>query len=157
MIVCAGPSTSRLLATAGVAVPGTATLEQVAYLAPAAAQPPQMPIFLYHNGVHCPYGLPVPGSDLYKIGIHLSGPLADPASQGQEADEIMTAELTRLARELLPGFAPEPVATERCIYDNSPDDDFILDRAGNLVIGSGENEAQYTQRDQESHGLFPLQ
>jgi sarcosine oxidase len=137
VIVCAGPSTSRLLATAGVAVPGTATLEQVAYLAPAAARPPQMPIFLYHNGVQCPYGLPVPGSDLYKIGIHLSGPLADPASQGQEADDVMTAELTRLARELLPGFAPEPVATERCIYDNSPDDDFILDRAGNLVIGSG--------------------
>ncbi len=142
VIVCAGPSTSRLLATAGIAVPAAATLEQVAYLAPAPAArppgqpPPQMPIFICH-GARAPYGLPVPGSDLYKIGIHQSGALADPAHQGRDADGGLTAELARLAREILPGCSPDPVATERCIYDNSPDQDFILDRAGNVVIGSG--------------------
>jgi sarcosine oxidase len=162
VIVCAGPWTSRLLATAGVAVPAAATLEQVAYLAPAgrpsaseppgsdppasepaASEPPaskpaaEMPIFLCHNGVRSPYGLPVPGSDLYKIGIHHSGPPADPASQDRDADEQMTAALAELARRLLPGLRPDPVAAERCIYDNSPDEDFILDKAGNVVIGSG--------------------
>jgi len=29
------------------------------------------------------------------------------------------------------------VGTERCIYDNSPDEDFIVDRVGRIVIGSG--------------------
>jgi sarcosine oxidase len=136
VIVCAGPSTSRLLATAGITVPSASTLEQVAYLAPASGPPPQMPIFISH-GTPFPYGLPVPGSSLYKIGIHQSGPPADPDSQSQAADEHLSRRLAELARELLPGYDPEPVATERCIYDNSPDEDFILDRSGNVVIGSG--------------------
>jgi sarcosine oxidase len=29
------------------------------------------------------------------------------------------------------------VRTERCVYDNSPDEDFIVDRVGRVVIGSG--------------------
>ena len=29
---------------------------------------------------------------------------------------------------LLPSLHPEPVATERCVYDNTADADFILDR-----------------------------
>jgi sarcosine oxidase len=171
VIVCAGPSTSRLLATAGIAVSSAPTLEQVAYVAPAiepslgappqgapppgapppgappqgappqgapprGAPPPQMPIFISH-GTPFPYGLPVPGSSLYKIGIHQSGPPADPDCQSQDADEDLTRRLTELAREFLPGFDPEPVVTERCVYDNSPDEDFILDRTGNVVIGSG--------------------
>ena len=36
-----------------------------------------------------------------------------------------------------PGVAPEPVPTERCLYDNSPDGDFVVDRVGRIVIGSG--------------------
>lgn len=153
VIVCAGPSTSRLLATAGVAVPATATLEQLAYLAPAAqrrtagpqpAEPPpgrpqsEMPIFICHGARSpTPYGLPVPGSSLYKIGIHRSGPRVEPGNHGWSPDEEMTRALAQLARRLLPGFSPDPVSIECCIYDNSPDEDFILDRAGNVVIGSG--------------------
>jgi sarcosine oxidase len=150
VIVCAGPSTSRLLATAGITVPCSAALEQVAYLAPATAAapgatrpaapsggtPPGMPIFISH-GTSIPYGLPVPGSSLYKIGIHQSGPPVDPDRLPQGADEQMIRRLTELAREFLPGYDPVPVSTERCVYDNSPDEDFILDRAGNVVIGSG--------------------
>ena len=39
-VVCAGPWTGGLLATAGIAVPSAATLEQVGYLAPAADPAP---------------------------------------------------------------------------------------------------------------------
>ncbi len=42
-----------------------------------------------------------------------------------------------MARRYLPGYDSEPAATERCIYDNTPDEDFILDRAGNVVVGCG--------------------
>jgi sarcosine oxidase len=38
---------------------------------------------------------------------------------------------------LLPGVDPEPVATERCFYDNTPDEDFVIERLGRLVIGAG--------------------
>ena len=139
-VVCAGPWTSRLLATAGITVPGSATLEQVAYLepaeGPASAAAAQMPIFV-HYAAEFPYGLPVPGSRLYKIGIHHSGPLIDPDGQDQSADPGLTRRIEQAARRFLPGFDPLPVAQERCVYDNTPDTDFIVDRIGNIVIGGG--------------------
>jgi sarcosine oxidase len=148
-IVCAGPFTSGLLGPAGTAVPTAATQEQVAYLAPVAGgaglppagqhhpdQPPVMPIIIGHS-VPSPYGLPVPGSDRYKFGLHHTGPPVRPGSQPQEPDRAMIAALVQAAGELLPGFSPDPVAAERCVYDNSPDEDFILDRVGQVVIGCG--------------------
>jgi sarcosine oxidase len=94
------------------------------------------PIFLCHTD-RSPYGLPVPGSVLYKIGIHPSGPAIDPEVQDQSPDQRLAGQLADAARRYLPGYDPEPVSTERCVYDNSPDEDFVLDRVGNVVIGSG--------------------
>jgi sarcosine oxidase len=137
VIVCAGPWTARLLATAGIPAPSAPTLEQVAYLEPAGDPPPEMPIFISHSAAPMPYGLPVPDSPLYKIGLHQSGPAADPDSQGQDEDAGLTARAARLAALHVPGCRPQPVRTERCIYDNTPDEDFIVDRAGRIVVGSG--------------------
>jgi sarcosine oxidase len=132
-IVCAGPWTSGLLAGTGIAVPGAATMEQVGYL---AAGPSAMPIFICYD-IEVPYGLPVPGSTLYKIGFHHGGPPADPDRLDQGPDQDLTAQLARLARRYLPGLRPDLVRIERCVYDNSPDEDFIVDRIGRVVIGSG--------------------
>ena len=166
-IVTAGPWSSGLLGSLGISLPGRPTLEQVGYLTPAAPAPqtppdpqtpdpqtppaPQVrpapqtplaipgqrpPIFMCH-GTRSPYGLPVPGSPLYKIGIHPSGPVADPDACDQSADEHLVARLSEVARQFLPGYDPVPIATERCIYDNTPDEDFVVDRVGNVVIGCG--------------------
>jgi sarcosine oxidase len=170
VIVTAGPWTSELLGPAGLRVPASSTLEQVAFLAPAdrgpddpgrggpgaaqpgpaqpsaaqpsaaqpsAAQPSAAaPIFICH-GVQSPYGLPVPGSSLYKIGIHPSGRPVDPDHQDRSISGAERQRLIRLARRYLPGMNPSPVRFEQCIYDNSPDEDFVVDRIGNVVIGSG--------------------
>ncbi|HET7015877.1 MAG TPA: FAD-dependent oxidoreductase [Streptosporangiaceae bacterium] len=142
-IVCAGPWTGRLVAAAGIAVPGTTSLEQVAYFEPAngaagtagAASPP-MPIIINYGG-EFPYGLPVPGTNRYKLGIHFGGPTIDPDDQSQAEDTALTRQIQRAAAEFLPGYDPVPVAVERCIYDNSPDTDFIIDRIGDVVVGCG--------------------
>jgi len=137
VIVCTGPWTSRLLATAGISVPGSATLEQVAYLEPAGdSAAPDMPIFVDYSP-EFPYGLPVPGSQRYKMGMHHSGPLVDPDHQDQSPDERLSERIQEAARRYLPGFVPRGVTQERCIYDNSPDTDFVIDRSGNVVVGSG--------------------
>jgi len=156
VLVCAGPWTARLLAAGGITVPGSATLEQLAYLAPAAAAEPGsaasasavpagraavgqhsgMPIFVHYGGEFA-YGLPVPGSDRYKVGIHHGGPPVDPDRQDHAGDPALGRRIERAARTFLPGFDPHPVQVERCVYDNSPDTDFIVDRIGNVVIGSG--------------------
>ena len=139
-MVTGGAWSSGLLAPLRVAVPTTPTLEQVGYLRPAAPSPGgdamSTPIFICHDDP-APYGLPVPGSPLYKIGIHPSGPVADPDAQDQSPDPELVGRLSRVAARLLPGYDPQPHATERCIYDNTPDEDFVVDRIGNVVIGCG--------------------
>jgi sarcosine oxidase len=142
-VVCAGPWTSGLLATAGITIPGHPTLEQVAYLAPARTAPDlpaglarTTPIFVHYGG-DFPYGLPVPDTGRYKIGLHHGGPPVHPDSQHQQADPALNEGIERAARRFLPGFDPRPQAIERCVYDNSPDEDFIIGRIGNIVIGSG--------------------
>jgi sarcosine oxidase len=132
-IVCAGPWTGGLLAGTGITVPGAATMEQVGYLESARSP---MPIFICYDA-EVPYGLPVPGAPLYKIGIHHGGPPSDPARMDQRPDPDLTAQLAGLARRYLPGLRPDPVRVERCVYDNSPDEDFVVDRVGRVVIGSG--------------------
>ncbi len=139
-IVTAGPWSRGLFAPLGVSVPTTPTLEQVGYLTPIAtgqgSGPGGTPIFICHDD-QAPYGLPVPGSPLYKIGIHTSGRGTDPDAQDQSPDRELLGRLSRVAARLLPGYDPEPTATERCVYDNTPDEDFIVDRIGNVVIGCG--------------------
>jgi sarcosine oxidase len=135
-IITAGPWSGGLLASLSVPLPGRPTLEQVSYLRPASQGGAASPIFLCHTD-RSPYGLPVPGSALYKIGIHPSGPAIDPEVQDTSPDPRLAGQLADAARQYLPGFDSEPVSTERCVYDNSPDEDFILDRVGNVVIGSG--------------------
>ncbi|HEX3493333.1 MAG TPA: FAD-dependent oxidoreductase [Streptosporangiaceae bacterium] len=133
-VICAGPETAGLLGWTAGSAP---TLEQVAYLAPARAPGPDMPILLGHED-RAPYGLPVPGSALYKTGLHHSGtPVRPGASLDQSADAELTGQLEEMARRYLPGFGPRAVQVERCVYDNTPDEDFILDRIGNVVVGCG--------------------
>jgi sarcosine oxidase len=133
-IITAGPWSAGLLASMSVPLPGRATLEQVAYLRQAGQD--GAPIFIRH-GRQSPYGVPVPGTRLYKTGIHSSGPFTGPDAQHQVADQSLLVRLADVARRYLPGYLPEPVDAERCVYDNTPDEDFILDRIGNVIVGCG--------------------
>jgi sarcosine oxidase len=135
-VVCTGPWTTALLAGSGITVPSVATMEQVGYVSTEGASGPLPPIFICHGPPEA-YGLPVPGQPLYKFGFHHSGPVIDPDRQDQAPDSEISARLTGLAREYLPTMDPELVRTERCVYDNTPDEDFIVDRVGRIVIGSG--------------------
>jgi sarcosine oxidase len=135
VVITAGPWSATLLAPLGVPLPGRPTLEQIAYVRPAGPSA-EAPIFICHAD-RAPYGLPVPGSPLYKIGIHPSGPVTDPDAQDQSEDRYLVGKLSAVAARYLPGYDPEPVATERCIYDTTPDEDFVVDRIGNVVVGSG--------------------
>ncbi len=143
VIVCAGPWTAGLLRPAGISLPAPATQEQVAYLdlpggvLPAPAVRLDLPILIVHGGGHAFYGLPVPGAPRYKTGLHHGGPATDPSQQTQDQDPDLARQLAGFVIRHLPGLAPGPVSYERCVYDNSPDEDFIVGRIGNVVIGSG--------------------
>lgn len=83
------------------------------------------------------WGVPSPAENLYKIGLHQQRERVDPATVSLDPDEAELAELTSRATSLLPGFDPVPVATERCFFDSSPDEDMVIDRVGRVAIGAG--------------------
>jgi sarcosine oxidase len=114
-----------------------------------AVDPARLPVFIEWSDSMV-YGLPVLGhgahARTYKVSHHTPGPpldTYDPTSATATAplldadDPAHLAVLTDAVRRLLPGLDPEPSATERCVYDNSVDTDFVLDRVGNVVVGCG--------------------
>ena len=61
----------------------------------------------------------------------------DDARRSLAPDPVVAGRLRAAAARILPGFHPEPVAHETCLYDNTADRDFIVDRHGRLVVGAG--------------------
>src|SRR5438132_770066 len=53
-----------------------------------------------------------------------------------EEDPAGRASLVGYVRRALPSFDPEPVSFETCLYTSTPDEGFILDRCGPVLIAS---------------------
>lgn len=125
VVVCAGPWTRSLVPS----VTTTATLEHVAYVRAGAG----LPIFIDFTEPAV-YGLPTPGSDLYKLAVHHGGPAIDP--EGEFApDPGAVAGLQRAIEQWLPDA--ELVEIDVCPYDNTADDNFIVQRIDGIVVGAG--------------------
>lgn len=136
VVLCGGASSGELAAAAGLDAGGVfrPTLQQVAYLEPKDESPRAEPAFVWRGPVTY-YGLPTLGR--YKIGIHDPGPSVDVSEVSLDPDEAAVELLRAAAEQSLPGFHPVPVATERCFYDNTADEDFVIDRVGRFVVGGG--------------------
>jgi sarcosine oxidase len=149
VVDCAGPAALGLVGPSATPVVGAPpSLPQVAYFRaadPGWADPARLPVFI-EWGDSMIYGLPVLGSGAhagtFKVSHHTLDPPLDAydptaATEPFLDDPSRLAVLTDAVRRLLPGLDPAPVATERCVYDNSADSDFVLDRVGNVVVGCG--------------------
>lgn len=147
VVLCPGAWSSDLARLAGL--PGAAclqpTLGQVAYLRPRSGLLANTPAFIelasraQRRGAVPSYawGVPTPTLGTYKIGLHMPRERADPSIVALDDDAREMAQLTGRAQMLLPRFDPRPVAAERCFQDSSPDEDFVVDRVGRIVIGAG--------------------
>lgn len=144
VVCCAGAATLGLLGRE-TDVAAAPSLPQVAYFAPRRPDDAVPPVFI-EWGDDMLYGLPVPGDGAhrgtYKVSHHTPGrPLAafDPADPTpfDGPDPALLARLTDVVERLLPSLRPQPVATERCVYDNAPDGDFVLERVDRVVVGCG--------------------
>ncbi|NWX75563.1 SOX oxidase, partial [Alca torda] len=92
---------------------------------------------------HGVYGLPAleyPG--LVKMCYHHGSPVdpeeRDRVPPGSPRPDV--ALLSSFISSYLPGLEPQPAVVETCLYTNTPDGDFILDRHpkfSNIVIGAG--------------------
>jgi monomeric sarcosine oxidase len=86
------------------------------------------------GGDHLMFSLHDPVHGL-KAGAHHAGTETNPDDVG-EPDEALVERITAWVAERLPNADPEPVLAETCLYTTTPDERFILERRGRIVIGS---------------------
>jgi sarcosine oxidase len=125
VVVCAGPWTRSLVP----AVATTTTLEHVGYVRAGRG----MPIFIDFSEPAV-YGLPTPGSDLYKVAVHHGGAAIDlDAEFRPDADAVAALQAT--IAHWLPDA--ELVQVDVCPYDNTADENFIVQSIDGIVVGTG--------------------
>lgn len=145
-VVTAGPWAGPLLRPAGLDLPLVPSFEQVTYCR-LAGEPHPFPTIVDWTGetttgpvgdgvTGLPYALPDPedpGS--IKMALDRSGPDVDADTRSFEPDPDR---LRRLAGWASHRFQPleEARPPETCLYTNTPDGEFVLDRVGPIVIGS---------------------
>jgi sarcosine oxidase len=83
------------------------------------------------------YGLPAPHERTYKVARHHAGATVDPETTDMAVDACEVDVLRAAARRWLPHFDDRPVAVDTCLYDNTANEDFVLERHGNVVVGAG--------------------
>jgi sarcosine oxidase len=134
-IVTAGPWSSAFLPVLANSACFT-TLEHVAYVRAATDAAATTPVFIAHDEPAC-YGLPSTANGLYKVGVHHAGRRIDPEHDARTVEPAAVDAVAAAVQRYLPGFVTPPELVETCIYDNTPDEDFVVDRRGNVVVGAG--------------------
>jgi len=134
VVVTAGSWVTRLLAPLGLAPDVAAVRETVAYFRPgAAADGPPLSEWRPELG-QVTYGL-VGRDGLLKVGVSGSGTPADPDEPGP-ADENVVRSAAAWAARRYDLLDEAPVRAETCLYTNRPDERFVVERHGRVIVGS---------------------
>jgi sarcosine oxidase len=83
---------------------------------------------------HAQYSLHDPRYGL-KAGVHHAGEEVDPGESG-EPDPELVARIAGWVGRMHTDVDPEPVEVETCLYTNTDDESFILERNDRVVVGS---------------------
>jgi sarcosine oxidase len=142
VVVAAGAWAAGLLAPLGIDVETAPTRETVAYfqLHDAEELPSVIDGAAPANGVgagrrdRVSYGLAAPGVGL-KAGLHHAGPEIAPDEAGGPDESVVRWAAEWVGRRY-PEADPSPLAVETCLYTNRPDERFLLERRGRVVVGS---------------------
>ncbi|MGZ4317788.1 MAG: FAD-dependent oxidoreductase [Gaiellaceae bacterium] len=112
------------------------TRETLCYFRPDAGglPVPSVVSFKPASHTHEMYSLADPKHGL-KVGAHHAGSEADPHEPGEPNPELIER-ISAWANETYRLAGPEPVGTDTCMYTTTPDESFILERTGRVVVGS---------------------
>jgi len=147
LVVAAGSWTPTLagdwLSHHGAALPDVrVTEEQPAHfpLLPGPADDEsRWPSFVHHPldpETPSVYGLLTPGEGV-KVGAHGYGPVVDPDDRDRTIDPVRLERLQRYVAEWVPGVDASRPDAISCLYDSTPDSDFVLDRVGPVTVATG--------------------
>ena len=130
VVVTAGPWLPRFFPD----LPVRTTRETVAYFRRDGSPLPSVVQLDPVTRGHALYSLHDPVHGL-KAGAHHAGAAVEPDEEG-EPDTALVERIAEWVARTYPDADPEPVASETCMYTNTADEHFILERRGRVVIGS---------------------
>ncbi len=125
-----------LLARRGARLPAVrVTQEQPAHF------PSHMPDTAWPSFVHWAegddvYGLLTPGEGV-KVGFHGTGPVVDPDDRDFTPVPAEAERLRAYVERYVPGVDASSPTFISCLYDTTPDEDFVIDRRGPLTVATG--------------------
>lgn len=134
-ILAAGAWNGPLLRATGTDLPVQPTLEQSTYFDDG---PDGLPTVIDWTAsmTQPPYLVPDPFTPgAFKTGIHRSGPPVDPDARSFDPDP----DREQQAASWIEGLLAAPASlrrSETCLYTVAPDEDFVLDRVGPVVVAS---------------------
>lgn len=136
VVVTAGAWARSLLSTMGLDLPLVPTLEQVSYyrLEDPSALPTVIDYTMDDAVDH--YAVPHPlETGSFKLALDHAGPIVDPDTRTFEPDAERLARVEAWGRHRFRSLIRTD-APETCLYTNTPDNDYVLDRIGSVVVGS---------------------
>ena len=110
------------------------TREQAFHFEPLDGDTTDWPSFIHYRPV-AHYGLLTPGEGV-KVAEHGTGPETDPDQRSFTIDEIGRRRVRQYVERWLPGLDSRPVSGTTCLYTNTPDASFVVERTGDVVVGS---------------------
>ncbi|WP_375432595.1 FAD-dependent oxidoreductase [uncultured Friedmanniella sp.] len=132
-----------VLASASVALPPLAVTQQQIFHFARRAGVPEWPIAIQKDVLDI-YSLPG-GADggpagARKVAEHLADVTSShpvtPSTRSGVVDDRARTRIVEYVERWLPGLVPEPFAEATCLYTTTPDEDFVLDRVGPVVVCS---------------------
>ncbi|GIV98502.1 MAG: N-methyltryptophan oxidase [Herpetosiphonaceae bacterium] len=142
LIVTAGPWAGALLRQIGLALPLTVEMQQVVFFAPADPAPfsvGRFPVFINYADPSV-YGFPIYGGEGVKVAEHHGGPIINLDEYDQQVRQEGVERVREWLRRHLPGALGPLLRAHTCLYTNTPDQHFIVDRHPAhpaIAIGAG--------------------
>ncbi len=141
LVVTAGPWAGEVLSDLGLPLRVQRIVNvHFAPTAPERFAPERCPVYLMQVPEGDYYGFPALPSEGVKIGRHDIGEVCTPHTIRRDVDPEEIAMLRDVLDRYLPGAVGDVLWTLTCMYTNTPDRHFILDRHpahGNVVYGCG--------------------
>jgi sarcosine oxidase len=133
VVVTAGPWVNELL---DEPLNVKTTRETLCYFRPDTGGRPVPSVVSFKPGdhTHDMYSLADPKYGL-KVGAHHAGPEADPNVPGGPEPDLIDR-IAAWAEQTYRLADAEPAGVETCMYTTTPDQTFILERRGRVVVGS---------------------
>jgi glycine/D-amino acid oxidase-like deaminating enzyme len=134
LVVAAGGWAGPLLDGLVPLPPLTVTQQQVFFFAPR--EPGRWPTVVHGSSADAIDMYALPEGPYVKVAEHQRGTVTTADARDFAVDPAARERTAAYARAWLPGLDPVPRAETTCLYTWAPDEDFVLDRHGPVVVCS---------------------